>query len=74
MIPRKGNSKIGNDDMGWCLYKYHHFVENVFARLKHFRAIAIRYDMLGRNYRQTLIINPVVWLFCFLHFILQPFK
>ena len=38
MILRKRNSIIGNADMGWCLYKYRHLVENVFARLKHFRA------------------------------------
>jgi transposase len=24
----------------WCLYKYRHQVENVFSRLKHYRAIA----------------------------------
>jgi len=42
VIPRKKNSKVGNDDIDWCLYKYRHLVENVFARLKHFRAIATR--------------------------------
>lgn len=31
MIPRKGNSVVGNSDMDWCLYKYRHLVENVFA-------------------------------------------
>ena len=36
--------------MDWGLYKYRHLVENVFARLKHFRAIATRYDKLKRNY------------------------
>jgi IS5 family transposase len=39
VIPRKSNSKVGNDGMDWCLYKYRHLVENVFARLKHFRAM-----------------------------------
>ncbi len=38
VIPRKKNSTRGNDEMDWCLYKYRHLVENVFARLKHFRA------------------------------------
>lgn len=37
MSPRKKNSVIGSDDMDWRLYKYRHLVENVFARLKHFR-------------------------------------
>src|SRR4051812_15258648 len=50
IIPRKSNSKTGNDNMDWGLYKYRHLVENVFARLKHFRAIATRYDKLKRNY------------------------
>jgi len=50
VIPRKRNSTIGNDDMDWGLYKYRHLVENVFARIKHFRAIATRYDKLKRNY------------------------
>jgi transposase len=54
MIPRKSNSTIGNTDMDWCLYKYRHLVENVFARLKHFRAIATRYDKLKRNYASML--------------------
>ena len=26
-IPRKSNSKVGNDDIDWCLYKYRHLVE-----------------------------------------------
>ena len=54
MIPRKSNSTIGNADMDWCLYKYRHLVENVFARLKHSRAIATRYDKLKRNYASML--------------------
>ena len=37
IIPRKKNSKTGNTDIDWGLYKYRHLVENVFARLKHFR-------------------------------------
>ena len=37
IIPRKSNSKTGNADMAWDLYKFRHLMENVFARLKHFR-------------------------------------
>jgi transposase len=63
MIPRKGNSKIGNSDMDWCLYKYRHLVENVFARLKHFRAIATRYDKLKRNYASMVAMAcGIMWL------------
>jgi hypothetical protein len=43
------NLKVGNTDMDWCLYKYRHLVENLFARIKHFRAIATRFDKLKRN-------------------------
>ena len=63
MIPRKNNSKKGNDDIDWCLYKYRHLVENVFARLKHFRAIATRYDKLKRNYASMLAMAcGYIWL------------
>jgi transposase len=63
IIPRKKNSKTGNDDIDWCLYKYRHLVENVFARLKHFRAIATRYDKLKRNYASMLAMAcSYLWL------------
>lgn len=63
VIPRKSNSTIGNDDMDWGLYKYRHLVENVFARLKHFRAIATRYDKLKRNYASILALAcGFLWL------------
>nr|VFJ98255.1 MAG: Transposase DDE domain-containing protein [Candidatus Kentron sp. H]VFK03300.1 MAG: Transposase DDE domain-containing protein [Candidatus Kentron sp. H] len=45
---------MGNGDMDWGLYKYRHLVENLFARLKHFRAIATRYDKLKRNCKAML--------------------
>ncbi len=62
-IPRKQNSKTGNADIDWCLYKYRHLVENVFARLKHFRAIATRYDKLKRNYASMIAIAcSCIWL------------
>lgn len=63
VIPRKSNSKTGNDDMDWCLYKYRHLVENAFARLKHYRGIATRYDKLERNYASTLALGCcLMWL------------
>ena len=63
VIPRKRNSKVGNADIDWCLYKYRHLVENVFARLKHYRAIATRYDKLQRNYASTLALACcIIWL------------
>jgi transposase len=63
VIPRKKNSKMGNDDIDWCLYKYRHLVENIFARLKHFRAIATRYDKLKRNYEGSVALAcAFLWL------------
>ena len=63
VIPRKKNSKTGNADIDWCLYKYRHLVENVFARLKQFRAIATRYDKLKRNYASMLAMAcSYLWL------------
>ena len=63
VIPRKKNSIVGNDDIDWCLYKYRHLVENTFARLKHFRAIATRYDKLKRNFIGTLALAcTLIWL------------
>ncbi len=54
VIPRKSNSLQGNADMDWALYKYRHLVENAFARLKHFRAIATRYDKLKSHFEGLL--------------------
>jgi len=63
VIPRKKNSNVGNDAMDWCLYKYRHLVENVFARLKHFRAIATRYDKLKRNFEGAVALAcAFLWL------------
>jgi len=63
VIPRKKNSKIGNDDIDWCLYKYRHLVENAFARLKHFRSIATRFEKLKRNDAGILALAcAYVWL------------
>jgi len=63
VIPRKKNSKIGNSEMDWGLYKYRHLVENIFARLKHFRGIATRYDKLKRNYEGAVaMVCGFLWL------------
>ena len=63
VIPRKKNSKIGNIHMDWSLYKYRHLIENLFARLKHFRSIATRFDKLKRNYAAMLALAcSFLWL------------
>jgi transposase len=63
MIPKKKNSKTGNNDMDWHLYKYRHLVENFFARLKHFKSIATRLDKLKRNFKGMLSLAcAFIWL------------
>lgn len=54
VIPRKRNSLKGNADLDKGLYRYRHLVENAFARLKHYRAVAFRYDKLKRNYESMV--------------------
>lgn len=62
-IPYKRDREEKNKDMDWYLYKIRHLVENAFARLKHYRAIATRYDKLKRNYLSTVLLGCImVWL------------
>ena len=45
------------------LYKARHLIENFFARLKQFRAIATRYDKAARNFLAAIYLAAsVVWL------------
>ena len=62
-IPYKRDREEKNKDMDWYLYKIRHLVENTFARLKHYRAIATRYDKLKRNYLSMVLLGCImVWL------------
>lgn len=63
VIPRKNNSIIGNKDFDKFLYKQRHKVENIFARLKHFRSIATRFEKLKRNFEGMLSLAcAFIWL------------
>ena len=63
VIPRRKNSKVSNGDIDWNLYKYRHLVENAFARLKHFRGVATRYDKLKRNFVSVVALAcAFIWL------------
>jgi transposase len=63
VIPRMHNSKTGNGDIDSCLYKYRHLIEKAFARLKHFRAIATRYDKLKLQFESMLALAcAMIWL------------
>jgi len=45
------------------LYKVRHLIENFFARLKHYRAIATRYDKTARNFLAAIhLAATVIWL------------
>ena len=45
------------------LYKARHLIENFFARLKQYRAIATRYDKTACNFLSAIdLAAAVVWL------------
>ncbi len=45
------------------LYKARHLIENFFARLKQYRAIATRYDKTARNFLGAIhLAASMVWL------------
>ena len=63
VIPRKRNSVKGNADLDRGLYRNRHLVENAFARLKHYRAVASRFDKLKRNYESVVAMAcAFLWL------------
>lgn len=49
VIPSKSNRKVQRP-YDKDLYKARHLIENFFAKLKLFRAIATRYDKTARNF------------------------
>lgn len=62
VIPRKKNSVKANPCFDKELYKARHVVENLFAKMKNFRAFSTRYDKLKRNYASTVaIVCSVIW-------------
>ena len=63
VIPRKRNSVKGNADLDRGLYRNRHLVENAFARLKHYQAVASRFDKLKRNYESVVAMAcAFLWL------------
>lgn len=62
-IPRKSNSKKPNPSFDKYLYRHRHLVENLFAKLKQYRAFATRYDKLTRNFSSVVSIGCLlIWL------------
>ena len=56
IIPRRSNGNKLNPEFDSYLYKLRHLVENLFARLKHFRSIATRFEKLHPNFKAMLYI------------------
>lgn len=62
VIPPKANRKSPRD-YDRDLYKARHLIENFFAKLKQFRAIATRYDKTARNFLAAVhLAASIVWL------------
>ena len=62
VIPPKANRKVQRP-YDKDLYKARHLIENFFANLKQFRAIATRYDKTARNFLAALHFAAVcIWL------------
>ena len=62
VIPPKSGRKLPRD-YDRELFKARHLIENFFARLKQFRAIATRYDKTKRNFLAAIhLAASVIWL------------
>ena len=62
VIPSRANCKTPRE-YDTDLYKARHLIENFFAKLKRFRAIATRYDKRARNFLAAIhLVAAVIWL------------
>ena len=62
VIPPKANRKVQRE-YDKDLYQARHLIENFFAKLKLFRAIATRYDKTARNFLAAIhLAASVIWL------------
>jgi transposase len=62
VIPSRSNRKTPRP-YDTDLYKARHLIENFFAKLKQFRAIATRYDKRARNFLAAIhLAAAVIWL------------
>jgi transposase len=61
-MPTKASRKTPHD-FDRHVYKARHLIENFFAELKQYRAIAVRYDKTSRNFLAAIhLVAAVVWL------------
>jgi transposase len=62
VIPPKSNRKTQRQ-YDKELYKARHLIENLFAKLKQYRAIATRYDKTAKNFLGAIhLAASVIWL------------
>ena len=62
VIPPKANRRVPRK-FDRHLYKARHLIENFFAKLKQFRAIATRYDKTARNFLAAIYLAAAtIWL------------
>ena len=62
VIPPKTNRKHPRD-YDKDLYKARHLIENFFAKLKQFRAIATRFDKTAKNFLAAIyFVSAIIWL------------
>jgi transposase len=62
VIPPKSNRRKPRT-LDRELYKARHLIENFFAKLKQFRAIATRYDKTARNFLAAVYLAAsLIWL------------
>lgn len=62
VIPSRSKNLVQRS-CDWHLYKARHLIENFFAKLKQYRAIATRYDKTARNFLGAIhLAASVVWL------------
>ena len=62
VIPSKANRKQPRT-FDKHTYKARHLIENFFAKLKQFRAIATRYDKTARNFLAAIhFVAALIWL------------
>lgn len=63
IIPRKENSVKPNPCFDQHTYGSRHTIENLYAKMKQFRAFATRYDKLKRNYEAVVaLVCTMTWL------------
>ena len=62
VIPPKRHRRVQRE-YDKDLYQARHLIENFFARLKQYRAIATRYDKTARNFLAAIhLAAAVIWL------------